>query len=131
MINVPSSQWTHAFALPVHFTVGPTASEPYRGAADLRPAPVPGLPLPLAEDFGPDGAFGGKCFVRMPRRPAHLMHVSGPVARLRSDQPAFGSQSMWLPDYCVLGELTLVQAAAARRAPKSAASLRGLGASKS
>jgi hypothetical protein len=35
--------------------------------------------------------------------------------------------SMWLPDYCVVGANTLERVAAARRAPRSAASLRGLG----
>ena len=91
LINVPSDKWTNSFNLHSHYAVGPTACEPLVDAAYVRPVAVSGLPLPLSEDFG--NAFKGKCFVRIPKRSPAELHVSGPVARLRSHQPAFGSQS--------------------------------------
>jgi hypothetical protein len=75
LINVPSASWTHAFSLPSHYTVGPTACEPTVAPYDARPVRVTGLPLPLIEDFG--DAFEGKCFVRLPRRTPEQLHISG------------------------------------------------------
>jgi len=93
IINVPYSQWINSFALPSHYTVGPTACEPALDACAIRQTHVTGIPLRIREDFTPD-AFGGKYFVRLPRRSAKELHVSGRVARLRSEVPYFGSQSM-------------------------------------
>lgn len=126
LINIPSSKWTHSFPLPSHYVAGPTVSEPSLDACALRRVAVTNVPLPLHEEFGPN-AFGGKCFVRLQRRTAKEVHVSGRVARMRSEQPAF--ESMWLPDYCILGQNSLsVAAEERRRKPKSAAALRGIGA---
>ena len=100
-IHVRQEDWTNSFLLPSHYTVGPTAAEPYVDASAIRQTRVAGLPLPIAEDYSPD-AFGGKYFVRMPRRTPEETHVSGRVARLRRDQPTFGAESMWLPDWCVV-----------------------------
>ena len=102
LINIPDREWTHSFGLPSHWTVGPTACDPSRDAVALKRVAVTGLPLPVREDFGPD-AFGGKCFVRLPRRTAADLHISGRVARYPWEQPVHGADSMWLPDYCVIG----------------------------
>ena len=125
LINIPSSEWTHSFPLPSHYVVGPTLGEPSLDACAIRRVAVTNLPLPLHEEFGPN-AFEGKCFVRLPKRTAKEVHVSGRVARMRSEQPAF--DSMWLPDYCIVGQNTLSVVAEERRKPKSAAALRGIGA---
>ena len=104
-VNIPSHKWTHSFLLPSHYAVGPTACEPALDASTIRQVPVTGLPLPVAEEFGPD-AFNGKCFVRMPRRTEQQTRISGRVARLRREQPSLGSESMWLPDYCIVSANT-------------------------
>ena len=111
LINVSSRKWTHSFALPSHYTIGPTVCNPHLDGNAIRRAPVTGNALPFAEDFSPD-AFAGKVFVRLP----HLteLHVSERVVRYRFEQPEFGAESMWLPDHCIVGANTLEQVLEAR-----------------
>ena len=116
LINVPYSDWVNEFKLPSHFTVGPTATDPTVDACAIRQSAVTGLPLPFVEDFSLD-AFEGKYFVRFPRKPSSSLHVSGRVARLRREQNPFGAESMWLPDFCVIGDNDLEQVKDAQRVP--------------
>ena len=104
---------SNAFPLPAHFEVGPTAS-------DLRQVVVRGLPLPLHETFG--DSYAGKCFIRIPRK-EDLQPVHGRAARLRSEQPSM-TDSLWLPDYCIVGARSLEQGRSRLR-PRSSPALRG------
>ena len=93
LVQAPAlSKSSYGFPLPSHYIVGPTESQPFLDPSFVRPATVSGLPFPMHEDFGPD-AFGGKVFVRLPRKTAEQLHISGRISRLRSEQPAFGSES--------------------------------------
>ena len=55
--------------------------------------------------------------MRFPRVPDSALHISGRVARERREQPTFGAESMWLPDWCVKGYNSLEQVLDAQRRP--------------
>jgi hypothetical protein len=125
LIRIPSSEARSRFALPSHFTVGPTAAEPSAPMLARR-VWVKGCPLPLYEDFELHGdAFDGKSFVRFPLR--NDTKVMGCTARLRNEQPPF--DSFWLPHHCIVGNNSLEAERLQRSARLSAASLRGVGSS--
>ena len=108
LVTVASSAPRYGFYLPSHFEVGPTASHPHRGSADLHQVAVRGLPLPLREEFAtPSDAYEGRSFVRFPRREgmAADRRLHGRAARLRCESMPF--DSVWLPDHCIVGENTL------------------------
>lgn len=122
LIHLSPSATPYAFALPSHFEVGPTASEPTRGKMDLRQVTVRRLPLPFYEDFktASSDAFEGKTFVRFPRKAAETYDVHGPVARLRSAQLPF--PTMWLPHHCIVDDNNLAKVREVRRARQRGAS---------
>ena len=66
-----------------------------------------------------------QCFVRFRKQPP-AKSVMGPAARCRNEEVPF--DSAWLPHKCIVGHNSLEQMRVQRATQRSAASLRGVGA---